>query len=423
MVRVRKNDRKEEDAMSRGKGIRKFVIAAIIMGMVAGFGIGVYLHQPWRTAVAGLTTDQIMHNVWNQTDNTLKITVDDLEITSQTDDLKITLDAEEVTVKAAATQANDLKVTLDSEAVVLGAGTEEIGKLAAGLAEIGKLGAGTASIGKISEVTSVAKVVGDVIDITFYPVTERSYTAGGGATQTSGVALANKLLFTGVINGAPNADLWSVDLNNRLEAVGGASTAEMWFWVVAGNGISGVSYNNIMAEEDVTITASNDILVFTSDLGGPSSIDVPDGSYTMAEYAAALQVVMNADNTLTSTQTIVFALDYNVTAESKITIDADTGHTIAFTFAGSDGDDVIGMWDDISGAQTIASHIGVPNQLESAVPNTATAKSVDANRCGTFPTFWDETAFSIKVYMAADETDATCRALDTTAVIVKAITK
>lgn len=398
--RVRKNDRKEEDAMSRGKGIRRFVVAAIIMGMIAGFGIGLWVSDPFRQAVAGLTTDQIMHNVWNQTDNTLKITLDDIEIAAQTNDLKITLDTEEVTVKAAATQANDLKVTLDSETVVLATGTD--------------------SIGKISE---VSKVVGDVIDITFYPVTERTYSAGAGALQTSGVALANKLLFTGVINGAPNADLWGVDLNNRLTCDGGTSTAEMWFWVVAGNGIAGVEYNNIMAEEDVTITSANDVLTFTTDLGGPVGIDVPDGSYTMAEYATILATTINADNTLTDTQSIVLLVDYNVTAESKFTIDATAGHTIAYTFAGSDGDDVIGMWDDIGAAQTIASHIGVPNQLESAVPNSATSKSVDANRCGTFPTFWDETAFSIKVYMAADETDATCKALDTTAVIVKAITK
>lgn len=103
--------------MSKRKGIRKWIALGVVVGVIAGFGATLIFHEPFRNAAAGLTTDQIMNQVWNQTDDTLKITVDDLEIASQTDDLKITLDTEEVVVKAAATQANDLKVTLDGEEI------------------------------------------------------------------------------------------------------------------------------------------------------------------------------------------------------------------------------------------------------------------------------------------------------------------
>jgi len=79
----------------------------------------------------------------------LEVDIEDISKGTQTNDVKITLDGETVSINPTAnttfdindiskgTQTNDVKITLDSEAVVLGAGTAEIGKLAAGTADIG----------------------------------------------------------------------------------------------------------------------------------------------------------------------------------------------------------------------------------------------------------------------------------------------
>jgi len=102
------------------------------------------------------------------------------------------------------------------------------------------------------------------------------------------------------------------------------------------------------------ITSSNDVLVLTSDQGGPVSIDVPDGVYTCPALAAALQDAMNADGTLTGSGTITFSVSYDDTA-SKFTIDAGSGHTIAFTYSGSDAAETFGFDGDKSASQTITS--------------------------------------------------------------------
>ncbi|MBN1574550.1 MAG: hypothetical protein JW984_15240 [Deltaproteobacteria bacterium] len=104
-----------------------------------------------------------------------------------------------------------------------------------------------------------------------------------------------------------------------------------------------------------TITADNDGLKFTSDQGS-ATIDVPDGTYEASDLAMALQAAMNADDTLTGTGTITFAISYSTTT-GKFTIDAGSGHTIAYTATGSDGGLTFGLNQAHGAAQTIASDI------------------------------------------------------------------
>lgn len=104
------------------------------------------------------------------------------------------------------------------------------------------------------------------------------------------------------------------------------------------------------------ITSSNDVLVLTSDEGGPVSIDVPDGAYTEDGLATALQTAMNASTALTGTGTITFAVTYDATT-NKFTIDAGTGHTISYTHTGSDAGSTFGFREDHAAAQTITSDI------------------------------------------------------------------
>lgn len=121
------------------------------------------------------------------------------------------------------------------------------------------------------------------------------------------------------------------------------------------------------------IDSTNDVLVLTSDLGGPVSIDIPDNTYTGAALATALQAAMNADATLTGSGTITFVVSYTST---KFTLDATVGHTIAFTFAGSDAGLTVGFRADEAAAQAITSEFDVPGR-----PPETTAK-VDWDRTG-----------------------------------------
>lgn len=105
-----------------------------------------------------------------------------------------------------------------------------------------------------------------------------------------------------------------------------------------------------------TITAANDELIFTSDQGGPVTLDIADGTYEGSDLATALQTAMNADNTLTGTGTITFAVSYSSTTK-KFTIDAGSGHAIAYTHLESDGGLTFGFNADHSAAQTITSNI------------------------------------------------------------------
>lgn len=107
------------------------------------------------------------------------------------------------------------------------------------------------------------------------------------------------------------------------------------------------------------INAANDIMVLTSDEGGPVNIDIPDGTYEGAALATALQTAMNADNTLTGTGTITFVVTYS-TSTLKFTLDATAGKTIAYTRSGSDAGLTLGFSADAAASQTITSDTAVP---------------------------------------------------------------
>jgi hypothetical protein len=107
------------------------------------------------------------------------------------------------------------------------------------------------------------------------------------------------------------------------------------------------------------INAANDVMVLTSDEGGPVNIDIPDGTYEGAALATALQTAMNADNTLTGTGTITFAVTYSAST-LKFTLDATAGKTIAYTHSGSDAGLTLGFSADAAAAQTITSDTAVP---------------------------------------------------------------
>ena len=106
------------------------------------------------------------------------------------------------------------------------------------------------------------------------------------------------------------------------------------------------------------INAANDVLVLTSDEGGPESIDIADGTYEGAALATALQTAMNNNATLTG-GTITFAVTYS-SSTLKFTIDATVGKTIALTFTGSDAALTLGFSADAAAAQTITSDTEVP---------------------------------------------------------------
>lgn len=107
------------------------------------------------------------------------------------------------------------------------------------------------------------------------------------------------------------------------------------------------------------INAANDVMVLTSDEGGPVGIDIPDGTYEGAALATALQTAMNANNTLTGTGTITFVVTYS-TSTLKFTLDATVGKTIAYTHTGSDAGFTLGFTADASASQTITSDKAVP---------------------------------------------------------------
>ena len=70
---------------------------------------------------------------------------------------------------------------------------------------------------------------------------------------------------------------------------------------------------------------------FTSDQG-TANITIASAAYDDGDaQATALESAMNADNTLTGTGTITFAVTYSATT-GKYTIDAGAGHTITFDY-------------------------------------------------------------------------------------------
>jgi len=108
-----------------------------------------------------------------------------------------------------------------------------------------------------------------------------------------------------------------------------------------------------ITDEVFTITAGNDVLVLTSDKGS-ANIDVADGTYNGTDAATALQTAMNASTTLTGTGAVTFAVSWSATTR-KFTLNAGTGHTIAYTNAGSDAGLTFGFSANATAAQTITS--------------------------------------------------------------------
>ncbi len=84
----------------------------------------------------------------------------------------------------------------------------------------------------------------------------------------------------------------------------------------------------------IRITSANDVLVLTSDQGGPVNVDTPDAYYTPSGLATALAAALNGSTTLTGS-TITFAVTYS-TSTLSYTLNATTGHFLAYTHTGSD---------------------------------------------------------------------------------------
>lgn len=119
------------------------------------------------------------------------------------------------------------------------------------------------------------------------------------------------------------------------------------------------SLSNVLSFLDISagyfvITAGNNTLLLTSDVAGPQTISITDGTYSGASLATALQTAMNADTTLTGGGIITFAVAYSSTT-SKFTIDAGVTHTIAYTHAGSSAGITFGFTVSVTAAQTITS--------------------------------------------------------------------
>ncbi len=131
-----------------------------------------------------------------------------------------------------------------------------------------------------------------------------------------------------------------------------------------------VFYSN----EYFRITSSNDVLILTSDKGGPVSVDVPDAYYTAAGLATALAAAMNGSTTLTGS-TITFAVAYN-TSTLCYTLDATSGHTLAYTHTGSDAGATFGFTANHAAAQTLTSD--EPTEGYNTIVFTFTANSNDS---------------------------------------------
>jgi len=106
-----------------------------------------------------------------------------------------------------------------------------------------------------------------------------------------------------------------------------------------------------------TVNAANDVLVLTSSEGS-ASIDIPDGTYSASDLASALATAMNADDTLTGTGAITFAVSYS-TSTDKFTIDSGVGNTVAYTHAGSDAGLMMGFTESATATQAVTSDTAV----------------------------------------------------------------
>lgn len=129
------------------------------------------------------------------------------------------------------------------------------------------------------------------------------------------------------------------------------------------------------ATDFFTISASNSDIVFTSS-EGTATITTASAAYaTPAALATALQTAMNADNTLTGTGTITFAVSHS-SSTGKYTIDAGVGNTISLDYfnAATNGAYVLGFNIDKALAQTITSDESrgeAPKTLSTSTAGTA----------------------------------------------------
>ena len=156
-----------------------------------------------------------------------------------------------------------------------------------------------------------------------------------------------------------------------------------------------LDYIGVSSKGTFTITAANDKMIFTSDQGGPCTIDITDDTYEGADLATTLASVMNADSTLTG-GTITFAVSYSATTY-KFTIDATEGHTIALTYTGSDAALTLGFSEDASASQTITSDTAVPADPSDIVTTIhAGVEEAVLTFCGVDS--WNSTSYTHELY-------------------------
>ena len=103
-------------------------------------------------------------------------------------------------------------------------------------------------------------------------------------------------------------------------------------------------------------------VTFTTDLGGPVTRNFAYGNYTVQSLATGLEARLNTDATINPGGVITFDVSYDTTTR-KFTITADGGHTIAFTFATSNGAKLFGFTGDVLASSSISSHVSVVNTL------------------------------------------------------------
>ncbi len=104
-----------------------------------------------------------------------------------------------------------------------------------------------------------------------------------------------------------------------------------------------------VTNEIFRVTSANDVLVLTSDQGGPVNLAVTTGYYTASGLATAAQSALNGSTTLTG-GAITFAVSYSTTTLTY-TFNATTGHTLAYTHTGSDAGATFGFSASHSAAQ------------------------------------------------------------------------
>jgi hypothetical protein len=142
------------------------------------------------------------------------------------------------------------------------------------------------------------------------------------------------------------------------------------------------------------ITSANDVLVLTSDEGGPVNVDVPDAYYTPAGLATALAAAMNGSTDLTGS-TITFAVAYS-TSTLTFTLNATSSHTLAYTHTGSDAAVEFGFTASHSASQYLYSDNPVEGHDTIEFDLDGSSNSTEVTYC-----IYDNTR---SAYIAADGT-------------------